>query len=83
MLHLCTNLFLPVMKLKEKVQLGSRKKRACDDPATTYARTLASADVSDTDNEQLRETCRLPEVVFPNTPTNQVQQILLQAVTTP
>ena len=40
------NFFLPVMKLKEKKRTGSRVRRLFDEPATPYARLLASPDVS-------------------------------------
>jgi hypothetical protein len=54
-LHLYVNFFLPVMKLKEKVRLGSKVKRIYDDPQTPYARVLASDDVSEEDKAELRE----------------------------
>jgi len=45
LLHLYTNFFRPVMKLKEKVRAGSQDKRIYDKPQTPYARVLASPDV--------------------------------------
>ena len=55
LLHFYGNFFLPTMKLKEKVRLGSKVKRIYDDPQTPYARTLASDLVSEADKAQLRE----------------------------
>jgi len=55
LLHFYGNFFLPTMKLKEKVRVGSKVKRIYDDPQTPYARTLASALVSEEDKAQLRE----------------------------
>jgi hypothetical protein len=54
-LHLYINFFLPVMKVEEKVRLGSKVKRVYDDPLTPYARVLASDYVSDQDRAELRE----------------------------
>jgi hypothetical protein len=71
------------MKLKEKVQLGSRKKRVYDDPQTPYARTLASPDVSETDKAQLRETYRLLDLVSLRTQIDDFQEMLLKTVTKP
>jgi hypothetical protein len=83
LLHLYTNFFLPVMKLKEKVQLGSRKKRVYDDPQTPYARILASPDVSDADKTQLRETYRFLDLVSLRAQIDDVQEMLLRTVTKP
>jgi hypothetical protein len=55
LLHFYVN-FLPVMKLKEKVRVGSKVKRIYDDPMTPYARALASDRVSEADKDALRET---------------------------
>jgi len=54
-LHLYVNFFLPVMKLKEKIRIGSRVKRVYDHPLTPHARVLASGHVSDRDKAELRE----------------------------
>jgi hypothetical protein len=83
LLHSYTNFFLPVMKLKEKVQVGSRKKRIYDDPQTPYARTLASPDVSDADKAQLRETYHFLELVSLRTQIDDVQELLLKTVAKP
>jgi hypothetical protein len=71
------------MKLKEKVQLGSRKKRVYDDPQTPYARILASPDVSDADKTQLRETYRFLDLVSLRAQIDDVQEMLLRTVTKP
>lgn len=55
LLHFYGNFFLPTMKLKEKVRVGSKVKRIYDDPRTPYARTLAHDRVSAEDKAQLRE----------------------------
>jgi transposase InsO family protein len=55
LLHFYGNFFLPTMKLKKKVRVGSKVKRIYDDPQTPYARTLASDLVSEEDKTQLRE----------------------------
>jgi hypothetical protein len=45
-LHLYTNFFMPVVKLKEKVRHGSKVTKKYDAPQTPYQRVLASPDVS-------------------------------------
>ena len=54
-LHLYVNFFLPVMKLEEKVRVGSKVKRIYDDPQTPYARVLASDHIPEEDKAELRE----------------------------
>lgn len=44
--RLYVNFFLPVMKLKEKVRIGSRVKKVYEKPQTPYARVLACAEIS-------------------------------------
>jgi hypothetical protein len=83
LLHWYTNFFLPVMKLKEKVQLGSKKKRVYDDPQTPYARVLASPDVPDADKVQLRETYHFLDLVSLRRQIDDVQEMLLKTVTQP
>lgn len=56
LLHFYVNFFLPVMKLKEKVRVGSKVKRIYDHPMTPYARALASDLISEADKDTLRET---------------------------
>jgi hypothetical protein len=54
-LHLYVNFFLPVMKLEEKIRMGSKVKRVYDDPLTPYARVLASEHVSEEDKAELQD----------------------------
>jgi len=83
LLHLYTNFFLPVMKLKEKVQIGSRKRRVYDDPQTPYARTLASPDVSKDDKAELQEAYRFLDLVSLRARIDEVQEMLLKTVSRP
>lgn len=53
LLHYYGNFFLPVMKLKEKVRVGSRVKRVYDDAQTPYTRVLSSALLSQEDQAEL------------------------------
>lgn len=55
-LHFYLNFFVPIMKLKEKVRLGSKVKRLYDDPQTPYARVLASPHVSKLAKAKLKAT---------------------------
>jgi hypothetical protein len=60
---LYVNFFLPVMKLKEKVRVGSRTKRVYDQPQTPYARVLASPDVPAKVKARLRKLYATLDVV--------------------
>jgi hypothetical protein len=80
---LYTNFFLPVMKLKEKVQIGSRKRRVYDDPQTPYVRTLSSPDVSKDDKAELQEAYRFLDLVSLRARIDEVQEMLLRTVTRP
>lgn len=62
-LHFYINFFVPVMKLKEKVRIGSKIKRVYDEPQTPYARVLASPDVSAKDKAKLRRVYKTLNVV--------------------
>lgn len=62
-LHLYINFFLPVMKLREKVRVGSKTKRVYDKPQTPYARVLASPQVSAPSKAKLRATYQQLDVV--------------------
>ena len=46
LLRLYTNFFLPVMKLKQKVRIGSKIRKIHDRPTTPYQRILRAKDVS-------------------------------------
>ena len=64
LLHYYGNFFLPVMKLKEKVRIGSKVKRVYDDPQTPYARALNSTHLSEADKSELREAYGHLDLVF-------------------
>lgn len=63
-LRLYTNFFLPVMKLKEKVRIGSREIKKHDKPATPYVRVLRAKDVSKEVKNKLREQYKLLNLVL-------------------
>jgi hypothetical protein len=70
-LHLCVNFFLPVMKLEEKVRIGSRVERVYDDPRTLHARLLANHLVSDEAKSNCeRHTAIWTCLTFGNVSTN-------------
>ncbi len=54
-LRLYTNFFLPVMKLKEKVRIGSKIIKRYDKPTTPYQRILEAEDVSKEVKDRLRD----------------------------
>ena len=83
LLHAYTNFFLPVTKLKEKVQVGSKKKRVYDDPQTPFARALASPDVPEADKAQLREIYSFLDVLSLRTQIDDVHELLFRTITTP
>jgi hypothetical protein len=78
--HFYVNFFLPVMKLKEKVRVGSKIKKTYDDPLTPYARVLACSDVSEEHKTQLRQTYNLLNLVDLRRQINQLQDQLLDSV---
>jgi len=53
-LRLYTNFFQPVMKLIEKIRIGSKVIKKYDKPRTPYQRVLESSHVSEGNKEQLR-----------------------------
>ena len=55
LLHYYNNFFLPVVKLKEKIRIGSRVKRVYDEPQTPYARLLDSKLLTPDEEAELRE----------------------------
>jgi len=79
-MHYYVNFFLPVMKLKEKVRLGSKTKKAYDDPLTPYARTLACPEVSEMQKHQLRETYSVLNLVDLRRQISQLQAQLFDSV---
>jgi transposase InsO family protein len=80
LLHFYGNFFLPTMKLKEKVRVGSKVKRVYDDPQTPYARTLASDLVSEEDKAQLREVYSHLDLVALRQRIDELQDQLLATV---
>lgn len=80
LLRLYGNFFLPVMKLKEKVRVGSKVKRVYDEPQTPYARVLASPHISQEDKAELRETYSYLDLVSLRLQINQVLDQLLDTL---
>jgi hypothetical protein len=80
LLHFYGNFFLPTMKLKEKVRVGSKVKRIYDDPQTPYARALASDLVSEEDKAQLREVYSHLDLLALRQRINELQDQLLATV---
>jgi hypothetical protein len=62
-LHLYLNFFVPIMRLKEKVRVGSKVKRVYDTPQTPYARTLVSPHISKVVKAKLRLAYKHLDVV--------------------
>lgn len=56
LLRLYTNFFLPVMKLKKKIRIGSKIKKIHDKATTPYRRILRARDVSKEVKDKLRKT---------------------------
>lgn len=54
LLRLYTNFFLPVMKLKKKIRIGSKIKKVHDKATTPYRRILRARDVSKEVKDKLR-----------------------------
>jgi hypothetical protein len=77
------NFFLPVVKLKEKIRIGSKVKKRYDEPQTPFARALASPNVSDELKAQLRETYELLELVYLRKQIDDLQDQLLDSVSGP
>lgn len=80
LLHFYGNFFLPTMKLREKVRVGSKVKRVYDDPQTPYARTLASDLVSEEDKAQLREVYSRLDLLALRQRIDELQDQLLATV---
>ena len=79
-MHFYVNFFLPVMKLEEKVRVGSKIKKTYDDPQTPYARVLASPDVSEEHKAQLRETYAVLDLVQLRRQIDDLQDQILNSV---
>jgi hypothetical protein len=54
-LHLYTNFFQPVLKLKEKIRVDGKVKKVYDEAQTPYQRTLASPRVSQENKDRLTQ----------------------------
>jgi hypothetical protein len=54
-LRLYTNYFQPVMKLEEKIRVGSKVKKKYDQPKTPYQRVLESPQVEKENKEKLNQ----------------------------
>jgi hypothetical protein len=79
-LHFYVNFFLPVMKLEEKVRMGSRVKRVYDDPLTPYARVLTSEHVSDEDKAELQEAYGYLNLIDLRRRIDELQEQLLHSL---
>jgi len=79
-MHFYVNFFLPVMKLKDKIRVGSKIKKTYDDPLTPYVRVLACSDVSEEHKAQLRETYNMLNLVDLRRQINELQDQLLDSV---
>lgn len=62
-LRLYTNFFLPVMKLKEKVRIGSKVIKKYDKPKTPYQRVSLAKDISKEVKDRLREQYKMLNLV--------------------
>jgi hypothetical protein len=79
-LHFYVNFFLPVMKLEERVRLGSKVKRRYDDPQTPYARVLADDHVSEDDKAELREAYGYLDLIELRHRIDELQVYLLRSL---
>jgi hypothetical protein len=77
LLHYYDNFYLPVMKLAEKVRIGSKVKRTYDQPQTPYARTLNSPYVSEADKAELQEAYGYLDLVSLRRRIDELQDQLL------
>lgn len=82
-LHFYFNFFLPVMKLQEKVRLGSKISRIHDDPQTPYARVLASPTVSQEDKAELQEAYGYLNLIEIRRRIDELQLQLVRSLTSP
>jgi hypothetical protein len=80
LLRFYVNFFLPVMKLKEKVRVGSKVKRVYDEPQTPYARVLDSSHVPEEDKVELREAYGYLDLLYLRRRIDELQDQLLETV---
>jgi hypothetical protein len=81
--HFYTNFFLPTMRLKEKIRVGSKVRRKYDVPKTPYARVLTSEHVEHQYKAHMRETYSLLDLVDLRTQLNDLRRQLLRTVSRP
>ena len=79
-LRLYANFFLPVMKLKEKVRIGSKIIKRYDKPTTPYQRILRAGEVSKKVKDRLRKQYKTLNLV---TLKKQIDAILKRLKPTP
>jgi len=79
-MHFYVNFFLPSMKLKEKVRVGSKYKKTYDVPRTPYAGVLACPELSEEQKAQLHETYKVLSLVNLRRQINQLHDQLLDSV---
>lgn len=63
LLRLYTNFFLPVMKLKKKIRIGSKIRKVHDRATTPYRRILRARDVSKEVKDKLRAQYKILSLV--------------------
>ena len=83
LLHYYVNFYLPVMKLAEKVRIGSKVKRVYDEPQTPYARALSSPHVPEADKAELREAYGYLDLVSLRQRIDELQDQLLATLNEP
>ena len=82
-MHFYVNFFLPSMKLKEKIRVGSKYKKTYDVPRTPYAQVLACPELSEEQKAQLHETYKVLSLVNLRRQINQLHDQLLDSVPVP
>lgn len=64
LLRLYTNFFLPVMKLRKKIRIGSKIKKVHDKATTPYRRILRAKDVSKEVKDKLRGQYKTLSLIY-------------------
>ena len=82
-MHFYVNFFLPSMKLKEKLRVGSKYKKTYDVPRTPYAGALTCPELSEEQKAQLHETYNVLSLVNLRRQINQLHDQLLDSVPVP
>ena len=78
-LRIYSNFFLPVMKLKEKIRVGSKVTRRYDTPTTPYRRVLEHPCISEQSKDALRAQYETLNIVLLKRELNQLQTLLFRA----